>query len=169
MEKQRIMGINYQQEFSQRTVEVLEKGYELLKGIGREVTFLMNCLLGTVVVISEKEDDKRENSEKQNEFLAGTIDEEFFRKLGIPIKTELIGQDKLRLITNIRHGIAHQHIEAKNDSCTGGADTIESNWSGVKIKNDYQGNNFEIEFGVTELRNFAINLTKRYAETENPH
>jgi hypothetical protein len=157
------MGINYQKEFGKRTVEVLEKGYEYLKTLGREVTFLMNCLLGTIVVISQNEDDKKQTKQRRNSFLVGTIDEEFLRTLGIPVKRALIGENKLKFIENIRHGIAHQHIEAVN----GSSDTNESDWLNVVIKNDYQGKDFEIKFEVEELRNFAINLAKKYYEIEN--
>jgi hypothetical protein len=156
------MGINYQKEFGKRTVEVLERGHELLKELGREVTFLMNCLLGTIVAISEKEDKRKENNQPGNNFFAGTIDEEFLLTLGIPTKREWIGKDKLGLIENIRHGIAHQHVEAINDT---NADN-ESFWSGVIIINDYRGNDFEISFTIDELRNLAINLATKYYEIE---
>jgi hypothetical protein len=154
------MEINYQKEFGKRTVEVLEKGFEPLKKLGREVTFLMNCLLGTIVVISEKENKR--NDLTRNSFLAGTIDETFFRTLGIPIKQEWIDKGKLELIKNIRHGIAHQRIEALDNG-----DTNESVWEGVIIKNDHQRRNFEITFTINELRNLAINLAKKYYEIED--
>jgi hypothetical protein len=156
------MEINYQKEFGKRTVEVLEKGFEPLKKLGREVTFLMNCLLGTIVVISEKEDKRKKNNQPGNNFLIGKIDETFLRTLGISTKQERIGKCKLKFIQNIRHGIAHQRIEALDN---GNAD--ESVWSGVIIKNDYQGRNFEISFTIDELRNLAINLAKKYYEIED--
>jgi hypothetical protein len=153
-------SINYQREFGQRTVEVLENGYTRLQELGREVTFLMNCLLGTIVVISEKEHDRTEAA--RNSFLVGVINQEFLDVLGIPAKRELINKDKLEFIANVRHGIAHQHIEAKNAD----NEDNETTWSGVIIRNNYRNNNFEIQFTVNELRDFAINLAKKYYEAE---
>ncbi|MDR0619699.1 MAG: hypothetical protein LBG17_07375 [Bacteroidales bacterium] len=176
------MSIDYKKEFGTRTVEVLEKGYRPLTTLGREVTFLMNCLLGTIVVISQKEDDRKkaaraveeakieENKTKaakvveevgvRNSFLDGEINEDFFNKLDIPVKQVLNVDDRLDFISNIRHGIAHQHIKEKN----GMNDKNENTWKGVIIKNPDQ--NFEIEFTTDELRKFAINLAKKYYEEE---
>ncbi|MDR0582476.1 MAG: hypothetical protein LBG31_05900 [Prevotellaceae bacterium] len=153
------MIINYQKEFVKRTVDLLERGYEPIKAFGREATFLMNCLLGTIVIIAEQ--GKNETKRPSNKFLRGVINMEFLSILGIPDKTKYLNKKKVWLIKNIRHGIAHQHIRAFNAA---GADN-ESHWEGVIIRNPQQ--NFIIEFRLEELRQFVINLAKNYYAANN--
>ena len=46
---------NYKIEFIKRTKEILEGNFQILEEKDREVTFLLNCLLGLIVTISENE------------------------------------------------------------------------------------------------------------------
>jgi len=48
-------NINYKEEIVKRTKDLLETKFEGLKNDDREVTFLMNCLLGLIIAVSEKE------------------------------------------------------------------------------------------------------------------
>ncbi|UCE46511.1 MAG: hypothetical protein JSW47_12915 [Phycisphaerales bacterium] len=46
---------SYPVEFIQRTHELLDKSFHDFAKEDREVTFLMNCLLGLIVTLSENE------------------------------------------------------------------------------------------------------------------
>ena len=62
----------YNIDIVKRTKEILDDYYVEFEKRGREVTFLMNCLLGIIIVITE--------TEKRNRNLSiGEIDENFIQ------------------------------------------------------------------------------------------
>ena len=167
----------YNKEFVRRTKEILENEYKNFQKKDREVTFLMNCLLGLIIAVSE-------NSKESATPLKNNINEEFLKyipeKVGFIIngrkalehaqdltnmdntkieskighKKELSDEAILFLITKLRNGIAHQHIKV-----------VENNkqWTGVKIWNMYNEiKDFEIEFTIEELKNLAIKIAEIY-------
>lgn len=167
---------NYKINFIKRTQEILIAEYKSFQEKDREVTFLLNCLLGLIVVISE-------NEQKKLRVFKGKIDDEFLslvpdkvgfiqkNKSGMIIdltdvstivenvghKSELKEQDKLWFINKIRNGIAHQHIESIND---------DGKWVGVRLWNtNNTSKNFEIIFSINELKEFAISLSEKYLQT----
>lgn len=164
---------NYKIDFIKRTNEILTTEYQNFKEIDREVTFLLNCLLGLIVTISENEQEKLRvfKGKIDDEFLSLIPDKVGFiqrNKLGTNIdltetssvsenvghKDELMEQDKLWFINKIRNGIAHQHIEGVND---------DGNWVGVHLWNTNNSfKDFEIVFSIDELKLFATTLSDKY-------
>jgi outer membrane protein assembly factor BamD (BamD/ComL family) len=65
---------NYKIAIVKRTKEILQNYYPTFEQEDREVTFLMNCLLGLIIAITEAEkiDEK---------ILRGKIDEKFIRNI----------------------------------------------------------------------------------------
>jgi hypothetical protein len=164
---------NYSIDIIKRTKEILENNYQEFEEKDREVTFLMNCLLGLIIAISENEKRKRRVIKK-------TIDESFLdiipSKIGfinskevqqdftdtdltklflnVEHKEELIGKDKLWFINKIRNGIAHQNIYGINE---------DKLWVGVRLWNENNGTkDFEIVFTIKELKRLAIKLAEEY-------
>lgn len=150
---------NYHKEFTERTKKLLEKYYNLEKREeGYEFTFLMNCLLGLVVVI--KENDENISKDFQN-FLDTHIGDMTEIPTNITLKEDLENEtlllkDFLRLL---RNGIAHQNVEPTKK---------ENIWAGVKFYNLNNGGkgkiNFEVVFTQEELRKFALFLANKYLE-----
>lgn len=163
---------NYKVDFIKRTNEILTTEYKNFKEKDREVTFLLNCLLGLIVTISE-------NEQKKLCIFKGKIDDEFLslipdkvgfiqrNKSGMNIdltetsivsenighKDELMEQDKLWFINKIRNGIAHQHIEGVNE---------DEKWIGVRLWNTNNSfKDFEIVFSIAELKLFATTLSEK--------
>lgn len=164
---------NIKFDFVERTKDILVNGYDFFKENDREVTFLLNCLLGLIVTVSENKKD----------IFNGRIDDEFLKfipeKLGfVKSKTDgcnLITSDEIMnkvlhkvdiksiengkkfFIEKIRNGIAHQNIEPINES---------GKWVGVKIWNENKSGNkdFEIDFTVEELKKFALKIADDYLE-----
>ena len=165
----------YKIEIVKRTKEILQDYYPIFIEKDREVTFLMNCLLGLIIAITEAEKiDKK--------LLRGKIDEEFIRNipdkvgfiqlrrldldladkdlteinLNVGHKSDLLGQDKFWFITKLRNCIAHQNIYGINE---------DSEWIGVRLWNiNNSKKDFEIIFTIDELKNYAIELATNYLE-----
>lgn len=170
---------NYRIDFVKRTKEILEGNFQFFEEKDREVTFLLNCLLGLIVTISE-------NEKRKEKVFKGNIDTDFLTlipdKIGFverrqvdddltnPDLTELnvkVGhkydlkkKSKLWLINKIRNGIAHQNIEGIN---------ANDKWTGVRLwnSNNDSRKDFEIIFVIEELKRFAIALSDKYLEVEN--
>jgi hypothetical protein len=157
----------------ERTKEILEENYPLFEEKDREVTFLLNCLLGIIVTISE-------NEKRKNEVFKGFIDDDFldlipekvgflkdipqdhdlitrqYVRLGVGKKEDLAQKSKLWFINRIRNGIAHQNID---DISTG------NKWIGIRLWNQKSSTrDFEIEYSIQELKIFALELAKIYLE-----
>ena len=168
---------NYKIEFIKRTKEILEGNFHVFEEKDREVTFLLNCLLGLIVTISE-------NEKKKEKVFEGNIDTNFLTlipdKIGfvgrnqadddltntdltevsvkVGHKDDLKKNSKLWLINKIRNGIAHQNIEGINEN---------DRWIGVRLWNTNNSKkDFEIIFVIEELKRFAIALADKYLEDE---
>lgn len=166
---------NYPIDIIKRTKEILEdsKLHAVLKKEDREVAFLLNCLLGLIVAISE-------NEKRKSEVFKGNIDDDFLKL--IPQKVGFIKKDnnkydltkekqinlyighrgdlkqktKQWFINKIRNSIAHQNIDGVS---------VKGEWTGVCLSNIYSSRkDFEIIFSVEELRNFALKLSTIYLE-----
>ncbi len=165
---------NYPIQFIKRTREILSSHYKSFEEKDREATFLLNCLLGLIITVSE-------NEQKKSTVFKGTIDEEFLKLIpnkigfvlknnsennvdltevsemseGIGHKDDLNGRSQLWFINKIRNGIAHQHIEGVNE---------DGKWIGVRLwnANNHASKDFEIVFSIDELKHFAITLSDKY-------
>lgn len=156
-------------------MEILENNFPEFQEKDREVTFLMNCLLGIIVSISE-------NRKMSNSIFSNKIDVKFLalipekigfitsytninklmnvnlkqRSVGIGHKHELKTKTKIWFINKIRNAIAHQNISAVNK---------DGNWVGVILHNKYNNIvDFEIEFSVKQLKRFTKELGKEYLD-----
>lgn len=163
----------YKIEIIKRTKEILENDYPTFKEKDREVTFLMNCLLGLIIAISE-------NEKKTRTVLKGNIDDEFLYliperigflnskkikddltnsdltqiSINVQHKDNLISKDKFWFVNKIRNAIAHQNIYGINEN---------QKWVGVRLWNmNNDKKDFEIIFQTDELKNFALKLAEMY-------
>jgi hypothetical protein len=164
---------NYKIEIILRTKEILDTDYPAFEEKDREVTFLMNCLLGLIIAISE-------NEKKEKKVLKGNIDAQFLSlipdKIGflntkevsddltnrdltqisidVQHKDKLILKDKFWFVNKIRNSIAHQNIHGINEN---------ERWTGVRLWNmNNDKKDFEIIFQIDELKNFALKLAEMY-------
>jgi len=164
---------NYKIDIIQRTKEILESDFNEFAEKDREVTFLMNCLLGLIIAISE-------NEKKEKKVLKGVIDAPFLSlipdkvgylnakevsddltksdlteiSINVQHKEKLVLKDKLWFVNKIRNAIAHQNIEGINKA---------GKWSGVRLWNtNNDKKDFEIIFQINELKNFALKLAEMY-------
>jgi len=165
----------YRKTIIRRTNEILIKDYEGYKEKDREVTFLMNCLLGILITTAEHEVSGNQALDGFDKVFNKKITEDEFYKL-IPInvdfvkkgndlqlakkdfivfhKKELIGKPESWFINKIRNGVAHQKIDFIDDGC---------DWTGVRIWDDKSGKrDFEIVFNINELLNFTLFLSSKY-------
>lgn len=169
---------NYKIEFVKRTKEILEENFQSFTDKDREATFLLNCLLGLIVTISENEKKKQKvfKSTIDNDFLALIPDKIGFIKknqsetdltentlphlcVHVGHKNDLIGISQLWLINKIRNGIAHQNIEGVNEN---------NIWVGIRLWNTNDSKkDFEIIFTIEELKNFALALSTKYLNEGN--
>jgi hypothetical protein len=167
---------NYKIDIVKRTNEILVDFYPIFKEDDREVTFLMNCLLGIIIAITENEKDSRN-------YLRGNIDDDFIKfipeNIGFIIakninedltnfdlieinvkvghKLNLIGRDKFWLLSKIRNCIAHQNIFGINEN---------GQWIGVRLWNmNNSKKDFEIVFTIDELKSYAIELASKFIST----
>jgi len=173
--------ITYNKDFIKRTRELLINHYNKLEKEDLEVTFLMNCLLGLIVSISE-------DKSYFNKVLDNNIDEDFLLnlpenicfiklnkstvnlincsesniKLKISKKVDLKNYKKKWFINKLRNGIAHQHIQEIND---------KDEWTGVEIWNETKSNiiDFRISFRIKELHQFVLFLSEQFIETNSNH
>ena len=125
----------YRIDFIKRTKEILEENFQSFEEKDREVTFLLNCLLGLIVTISENEKTGKKvfKDNIDNDFLTLIPDKIGFVKrnrvdddltnvdlteLNVKVghKEDLKRENKLWLINKIRNGIAHQNIEGINEN-----------------------------------------------------
>jgi len=163
----------YKVDIVERTREILINFYDKFEEDEREVTFLMNCLLGLIIAISESENQNRN-------LLRGNIDENFIEnisdtigfvqsirlkedltnqdltniKVNVGHKNDLLGKDKSWLMSKIRNCIAHQNIKGINR---------EGKWVGVRLwNNNNSRKDFEIVFTIDELKSFAIDLAEKF-------
>ena len=165
---------NIKIDFVKRTKELLENNYSDFKKNDREVTFLLNCLLGLIISVSELEKKSKISNNEQ-------IDGDFFNcipeKIGFIInslptpdllndsnfttqighKTDLKSQNKIWFVNKLRNGIAHQNIEDINE---------DDNWVGLKLwnENNIKVKDFEIVFTIEDLYKMAIQIATEYLQ-----
>jgi len=177
--------MRYKEDFVKRTKEILEKEFHNFKDKDREVTFLLNCLLGLIVTVSaiEKTEGNKVLDDKiddDDEFLAlipktiGFVDKKnavneksdlikkkTVTKLNIQVGhwEDLKREKKSWLLDMIRNGIAHLNIEWENDNEKISAIKL---WNKPFDKKYAKKKNFEILFEIEQLKNFAIELSKEY-------
>jgi len=164
----------YKVNFVERTKNLLENNFDLMKEKEAEVTFLLNCLLGLIITVSE-------NEKISNKIFSVNIDESFLEaipeKIGFRTKKEntnkLIGVQTISIptgnknnltqlkkswfINKLRNGIAHQNIEAINEN---------QKWVGIRLWNNNNSNeiDFEIEFTIEELKKIGIKIASEFLE-----
>lgn len=165
--------ITYNKDFVKRTRKLLEINYDYFKEKDLEVTFLMNCLLGLIIAISENKNFKKVlNNNIDDDFLSHLPEKMCFIKLNntninledcsknnikfrISKKEDLKSEEKKWFINKLRNGIAHQHIKEINN---------KGKWTGVEIWNEANNNNiidFRISFLTKELRQFVLFLSEQ--------
>lgn len=163
---------NYRIDFVARTKEILEQYFDKFEKDNREFTFLLNCLLGLIVTVTEYE--KRRNNIFRGriddslleliperigfikEYDAADITDVSLTKLQVTIghKNDLKEKDKLWFFKKIRNSIAHQNIERINE---------DRKWIGVRLWNENSSKkDFEIVFTVEEMKRLAVYLADRY-------
>ena len=182
---------DYPRDFVGRTIKLLKNNTEIAKKDGLEVTFFLNCLLGLIVSTSENLDrcksrffEKRICDVEIIEFIPEKVAQidfsQTFRKYVSEVnKKSLIGQlhekfnvetaieiQKYKLVKNltlhkflkkIRNGVAHQNISPTNQ---------KGEWKGLRIwnHNSYGIKDFEVEFTINQLKDFAIFIGEKYLE-----
>lgn len=169
---------NYNIDIVKRTKEILVNYYPTFQENDREVTFLMNCLLGVIIAITETEKYSRN-------YLRGNIDDDFIEhiperigfilskkvnndltnvdlteiNINIGHRLDLIGRDKFWFLSRLRNCIAHQNIFGINEN---------KKWIGIRLWNiNNSKKDFEIIFTIDELKKYTLDLAKKYLET-NP-
>jgi len=167
---------NYPIDFVKRTKDLLNDNFDYFKDKDSEVTFLLNCLLGLIVNVSE-------NEKKSNKTFKGKIDDDFLsnlpEKIGFIInnsndneisninlfeintnighKEDLKTRTKLWFINKLRNGIAHQNIEGINEN---------KKWVGLKLWNTNSDiKDFEIVFTIDELKKLSLMIANDYLES----
>lgn len=182
---------NYPVEFVERTIALINKFYDQSMEEDLEATFLLNCTLGMIVATSErikKPTNKGVFSKRICEFdeqvhfphkiayiditRALKRNREEINKISlldrencdapityqIPIdgRKQARNMELYKLLTKIRNGVAHQNIEPINS---------KNSWGAIRIWNVNNGiKDFEIEFTILELKNFALFLAQKYVE-----
>jgi hypothetical protein len=129
-------------DFINRTRENLEK-YS-----GKyEVTNLINCCLGLIIIPKQKLKDKMPKYVFNNE------DNSFgITKSNIPYE-EKSNFDLSNVLRHIRNGLAHGRIDQKTHNCE---------IVGLRIHdklNENENENFVIEFSIEEFKNFAVKIS----------
>lgn len=170
----------YPIDFVKRTKDLVLKNFDKFKDEDSEVTFLLNCLLGLIVSVSE-------NEKKSNKTFKGKIDDDFLLnlpdKIGFIInnsndneisntnlfeintkighKDDLKTRTKLWFINILRNCIAHQNIQAIND---------DTKWVGLKLFNTNNSDvkDFEIIFTIQELKDLSIKIAEEYLKSMDP-
>lgn len=168
----------YKIDIVKRTKEILDENYKSFEEKDREVTLLLNCLLGLIVAISENEKRKKKvfKDNIDDYFLSLIPDKVGFvesnrvgddltdaniKQLNVKVghKEDLKGKSQLWFINRIRNGIAHQNIEGINEN---------DKWIGVRLWNTNASiKDFEIIFTIEELKNLATTLSGKYLNEEN--
>jgi hypothetical protein len=178
----------YKIEFVERTLKLVEAMFEnIKKEQDLEVTFLMNCLVGLIVTVAENKQSehffsgnidagfvekipktvwylhKGKNSDCGNLQEADSTKPFFISEISdfaVKSKGDLITDVKYtknQFLKKLRNAIAHQNVKSRNE---------DGKWVGVRMWNETKSNlvDFEIEFTIAELKNFAIYIANIYIE-----
>lgn len=132
-----MMPKNYNLDFCKRSKELLETMYPETEKKGLEFTFLINCLMGLVVIVKEKSNDGV-FSKKISQTELGNLLPSHFQEMKV--------KEFLRFL---RNAIAHQDIEAIGDK----------EWDAVKIKGNID---LELSLEKDRLKEIAIFLADEY-------
>lgn len=150
----------YSLDFPKRTIHLLNTFREQNIDYHYDVTLLMNCLLGLIVVAVE-------NSNREK-LMPGKVDNGLLSVLPENIKVRsgnkglrsvnndyLKALDKIELLKKIRNGIAHQNIKGLNE---GGI------WAGIKLWNINEAGqiNFEMRLTTAQLYALATYIANHY-------
>ena len=156
---------NYCKSFTKNTKTLLEEYFCQIKNDAElEVTFLMNCLLGLIVNVSEKK--KNQKKVKISDF-AQFLPETFllWSDTTNKLETVMISDSskysfKKYFLKHLRNGISHSHIIAEPDS--------NDNWHKVIISDFYtigkkKGlKNFEISLTIEQLYKLALKTAELF-------
>ena len=164
---------NYSIQFVERTKLLLERLEGKAHEEGLDVTFMLNTLLGLIVLCSEEGED----------VFTKNIDDEFIERV-IPPNIKIVESTEISFtedldkvhevkiskrkflkskkqywyIKNLRNGIAHQNIITDSDG--------SRYWSHITIQNKKKGKtgkiNFEVRLSITELKNLANTIADQY-------
>jgi hypothetical protein len=140
--------VYYPIDIVERTKELLQNTYEEIKKTSQlEVSFLINCLLGLVVMVAESK--KGKGLVKDKEFLRN------IRKINIKYKESLAEKEYQWFLKKMRNAIAHQNIDPINEN---------GKWTGAKMWNETKDGirDFEISLTNTELKELALNIANDY-------
>lgn len=177
---------NYAVDIVSRTKDLLcSESYTKAEQDGLEVTFLINCLLGLIIAVSETEKKKKTSWVKKNinTDLTVLIPEQiaFTKKpqvsslieaKGSLLSYQILGKDDLKektvqwLVNKLRNSIAHQNIEAIDINNNG-------KWTGIKMWNQpvtgSEERDFEVIFTTNQLREVSIYFADTFigSHTEN--
>jgi len=175
---------NYNKDFVQNTIYVLNKNFESIKKQNLEVTFLINCLTGLIITTHEKIGTTKNtvfnmNLEELPNYNKLPSKRAYlnYNKGMTKLKDQLSKHNLLDLIGNltidfdisdcsdmrlieflnkIRNGIAHQHIEPIDHN---------GQWEGIKFWNiKDKVNNFDTIFTVEELKDLSIFIAEKYLQ-----
>lgn len=150
----------YEIEFPSRTIHLLESFRNGHIDYKYDVTLLMNCLLGLIVVAVENSDREK--------LMPGLVDKGLLSVLPKKVKvirglnglTEvdsiyLSKLNKIEFLKKLRNGIAHQHIKGLND---------HGIWAGIKLWNinNIGVINFEMTLTTQELYSLAKYIAEHY-------
>ena len=176
-------NMRYKEDFVERTINILEKEFHNFKDKDREVTFLLNCLLGLIVTVSaiektekdkfldEKIDDEllilipktigfvKNKKNSVNEKLDLTKETGTKLKINISDWYDLKKETKKWLLGKIRNGISHLNIEWENDNEKIKAIKLWNKPFGPKYA---KKKDFEISFEIEKLKKFAIEISQKY-------
>lgn len=158
---------SYIDDFPTNTRCLVEKCYDYIeKEEGYEVTFLMNCLLGLIDVVSEKHKDKI--GDKNVSYFLSYLPDSFLitkRKSWecVEIKREEYASvEAEHFIKKLRNSIAHQNVDAGPKG---------ARWEYVVLRDSYMRGdkvhcirkgdiNFEIKLSISQLKALAIAISE---------
>lgn len=154
----------YKLEFPKRTIYLLDSFRKQEVDYRYDVTLLMNCLLGLIVLAVENSDREK--------LMPGKVDTGLLEMLPHKVKYKrgkkgiqevsadfLKSLDKLELLKKIRNGIAHQNILGINENGI---------WAGVKLWNINKSGeiNFEMTLSTEQLYSLATYISKHYLKKQ---
>jgi hypothetical protein len=155
----------YKLEFPKRTIHLLDSFRKKQVDYRYDVTLMMNCLLGLIVLAVENSD--------RDKLMPGKVDSGLLKMLPDRIKIKrgnkglqevnadyLESLNKLELLKKIRNGIAHQNILGINE---------HGIWAGIKLWNINKSGeiNFEMALSTEQLYSLATYISQHYLKKLN--
>lgn len=136
---------NFKVDFAQRTLEILK---DHIESTPYDVTLMLNCLAGTVILPTE-EAKASERSKNFRKFIENSL-----QKYGESRKS------RKPSFKCIRNAISHMNVEvgSDNDNTTNSIDKIT-----FKDRYNYSDNfHTEIEFSVENFKKFVLEVCEEY-------